>query len=216
MNTSKHTSIASTNTNSRSTVIILASSVDLTIGKDDTIPWYSKRDLNLFRHCTTGNVIIMGRTTFESLKSKPLPNRYNIVVSRTLNIEATDNLIVCRSIFQAMSCAWQVDLSKFERKTVGEHVFIIGGVMLYESAIAMCDEILYSTIDVSCGPLGYGNEFIINNILPRYTNPSYRHDNTIETEYLPTIPVDTTCRIKSFTHLIKNTCSLPVRFKDIQ
>lgn len=203
---------ASNSSSTRSTALILASSMDLTIGKDDTIPWYCKKDMTFFRHCTRGNVVIMGRTTFESLGSKPLPNRYNIVVSRTLDIESTDNLIVCRSIFQAMSCAWAADLSGFERKTINEHVFIIGGVLLYEAAINMCDEIIYSTIDVSYTGLGYGHEFILNHILPRYANPQFRHDSTLNNEYLPTITVDSGRPLKGVTHLIKNTCARPVRF----
>ena len=212
MNPSKHNVTASDNTNTRSTAMILASSVDLTIGKDDTMPWYCKRDLVFFRNCTMGNVVIMGRTTFESLGSKPLPGRCNIVVSRTLDIEPIDNLIVCRSIFQAMSCAWSVNLSKFDRKTVNEHVFVIGGVLLYETAIDMCDEILYSTIDVTCGPNGYGHQFILNQILPRYTNPHFKHDSDLNDNYLPTLVTDSGRNMKGVTHLIRNTCTRPVKF----
>ena len=64
-----------------SITIIVAYTNNLLIGKDNSIPWHISDDLKRFKKLTTGNVIIMGRKTFESLGSKPLPNRTNIVIS---------------------------------------------------------------------------------------------------------------------------------------
>ena len=54
------------------------------IAKDGKIPWKSKADMKFFREQTTGCIIIMGSTTLLSLPNAlPLPNRLNIVVTRT-------------------------------------------------------------------------------------------------------------------------------------
>ena len=50
------------------------------IGKDGGLPWKCKADLQAFKEATTGQVLIMGRKTFESI-GKPLPNRMNIVIT---------------------------------------------------------------------------------------------------------------------------------------
>lgn len=60
---------------------IAAMSLNRVIGAGNTIPWHLPEDFKWFKKMTTGNVVIMGRKTFESL-GKPLPNRINIVLSR--------------------------------------------------------------------------------------------------------------------------------------
>ena len=52
------------------------------IGLNNSIPWYFKEDLQFFKKITLNSIVIMGRNTWESLK-KPLPQRYNIVLSTT-------------------------------------------------------------------------------------------------------------------------------------
>ena len=53
------------------------------IGKDNSIPWRSKADMQNFKELTTGHTVVMGRKTWDSLppKFRPLPNRNNIVIS---------------------------------------------------------------------------------------------------------------------------------------
>ncbi len=53
------------------------------IGKSGKLIWNIKNDMAWFRHWTADSNVIMGRKTFESI-GKPLPNRKNIVISRTL------------------------------------------------------------------------------------------------------------------------------------
>ena len=61
---------------------IVAMSLNRAIGKDNKLPWHLPEDLKWFKKLTTGNVIIMGRKTWESI-GKPLPNRESIVVTRS-------------------------------------------------------------------------------------------------------------------------------------
>ena len=62
---------------------VVALSNNRVIGKDNDLPWNLKTDLKHFREYTTNKILIMGRKTFESI-GRPLPNRKNIIVSKTI------------------------------------------------------------------------------------------------------------------------------------
>ena len=62
---------------------LVAVSNDLVIGVNNDLPWNLKDDLAHFKKYTLNKIIIMGRKTFESI-GRPLPNRINYVVSRTV------------------------------------------------------------------------------------------------------------------------------------
>ena len=97
------------------------------IGYKGELLWRIPSDLRHFKDLTIGNVVIMGRKTFESI-GKPLPSRDNIVVtSRDLNVEG----IHCvRSLQEAYDLAEQLD---------GLKVFVIGGGQLYAEALPHTD-----------------------------------------------------------------------------
>lgn len=65
--------------------VILATTRNLGIGKDNNLPWPRlKNDMKLFKKITCGkneNALIMGYNTFKSINEKPLSNRYNLVVT---------------------------------------------------------------------------------------------------------------------------------------
>ena len=62
--------------------LIVATTKNNVIGKDNQMPWHLPADLAWFRKNTTGKPVIMGRKTFESI-GRPLPKRTNIILSRT-------------------------------------------------------------------------------------------------------------------------------------
>ncbi|MFP6894007.1 MAG: dihydrofolate reductase, partial [Opitutales bacterium] len=62
---------------------IAAISLDRVIGKDGDLPWRLPDDLKWFKKITSGHTILMGRKTWNSL-GRPLPNRLNLVLSRTM------------------------------------------------------------------------------------------------------------------------------------
>ena len=64
--------------------IVVAMALDRAIGKDNKLLWRLSDDLKRFKELTTGHAILMGRRTYESLPNGALPNRRNIVISRTL------------------------------------------------------------------------------------------------------------------------------------
>lgn len=103
------------------------------IGKDNQLIWRLSSDLKRFKALTTGHTVLMGRKTFESIGSKPLPNRLNIVISRNFQVENL-NVLVCNSIESA--------LAKCRHEEV---VFVIGGAEIYRQTLAIAD-ILYLTL----------------------------------------------------------------------
>jgi len=109
------------------------------IGKENALPWPRfKCDMQFFRKTTTGSPIIMGGNTWKSL-GRPLPNRLNIVVSKSQNLVTDDNLRVFSSYPEALAFA----------KSVSEtgYVYVIGGKQLYETADTYgVDEYLVSHI----------------------------------------------------------------------
>jgi dihydrofolate reductase len=61
--------------------MIVAMSPERAIGLRGRVPWHHPADLNRFKRLTTGATVIMGRATWESIGSKPLPGRRNIVIT---------------------------------------------------------------------------------------------------------------------------------------
>ncbi|MEC9326749.1 MAG: dihydrofolate reductase, partial [Verrucomicrobiota bacterium] len=54
------------------------------IGVKGSLPWHLPEDLKFFKNLTSGHTIVMGRKTYESI-GRPLPNRQNIILSKTMN-----------------------------------------------------------------------------------------------------------------------------------
>lgn len=73
------------------------------IGKGNDLIWHFHADMKFFRETTTGNTVIMGRKTFESLP-KVLPNRRNIVISTDRNLKI-DGAEVVHSVGEALESA---------------------------------------------------------------------------------------------------------------
>lgn len=112
--------------------IIVAVSEDWGIGKNNELLWHISEDLKRFKRLTTGNSIIMGKRTWESLPRKPLPGRKNIVLTDNTN-ETIENAITAYSIDDA--------IGKCEK---GEEIFIIGGGSIYKQFMPVADR-LYIT-----------------------------------------------------------------------
>lgn len=107
---------------------IVAVSKNFAIGKDGKLPWHYPADLKHFKETTTGSAVVMGSATYRSI-GKPLPNRLNIVLSRSAEIEKADNLIQLQSGREA------VDLAKYLKCDL----FVIGGAKTYETFAPFID-----------------------------------------------------------------------------
>lgn len=137
--------------------IVVARSENYVIGKNNCIPWHSKKDLALFKKLTcqgpSKNVLILGRHTWESLPIKPLPNRIHFIISTTLSPETIareyKDVYLYASFEDALDACRAFPLSK---------VFVIGGGALYETALqsywcSMVHEtIIHTVIDEDPAP----------------------------------------------------------------
>jgi dihydrofolate reductase len=114
--------------------IIVAVSEDWGIGKDNELLWHISEDLKRFKRLTSGNAVIMGKRTWESLPKKPLANRKNIVLTDNPH-ETIDNAITAYSIEDSLS-----------KCTPGEEIFIIGGGSIYRQFMPIADRLFITHV----------------------------------------------------------------------
>jgi dihydrofolate reductase / thymidylate synthase len=140
--------------------IIVACDENNGIGKDNTIPWKSPRDMRFFKAITTGlinniddflsskshklrddkqNAIIMGRNTANSFKSA-LSGRLNVVITSVENYREDEGFVS----FQSLNAA----LNALKKRDDIHQVFVVGGVRLYDEAIQnnWCRRVLITSI----------------------------------------------------------------------
>ena len=119
--------------------LICAMATNLSIGKDNKLPWHLPEDLKNFRRLTTGHCIIMGRNTWESI-GRPLPNRVNIVISSKVNYVAKGAVMVSN-----LSEAILTAEAESEVLNVGK-AFVIGGARVYAEAMPLADEFFLTRV----------------------------------------------------------------------
>lgn len=113
--------------------VIAAVAANRAIGYKNKLLYWLPNDLKRFKALTTGHTIIMGRHTFESLPKGALPNRRNIVLSRTADhFEGCDSY---HSLDEALA-----DCPK------DEDVYIIGGASVYEQALDIADRLCLTEV----------------------------------------------------------------------
>ena len=121
-------------------MIIAIVSVDEKYGirKDGKLLVSHSEDMNFFKTMTTGNIVVMGRKTWDSLPKKPLPNRTNIII--TSHPEKSDNI---ETTFTTM----EDFLDNLEYLNTGEKdIYIIGGASIYKQLLPYCDKIYMTMI----------------------------------------------------------------------
>lgn len=128
--------------------LIVAYSKNRVIGNKGQIPWKIKGEQKRFKELTTGNIVIMGRRSYEEI-GKPLPNRYTIVISSTKKYEA-DNCTTAVSLKEAIQLAGD------------REIYISGGAALYKEAISIVDKMYITEIDAVIEGDTYFPEFNCN------------------------------------------------------
>lgn len=120
--------------------IIVAIAENRAIGKNNQLLWRLSTDLKHFKTLTSGHAIIMGRKTFESI-GKSLPNRTNIVITRSDKVSDDASVLVADSIDKAIELAKQGQGA--------DEIFIVGGGNIYEQALSITDKIYLTEVKVS-------------------------------------------------------------------
>ncbi len=120
--------------------LIVAASTNNAIGKSNQLLWHLPTDLKFFKNTTWAMPVIMGRKTFESVGSKPLIGRQNIIISRDEHASNYDNVSWAVSISDAIEQA-----KKMETK----EIFIAGGSQVYEQAMPLANRIYLTRVHAS-------------------------------------------------------------------
>lgn len=120
--------------------IIAAVSKNNVIGIGDKLPWKNPEEMMLFKQRTSGNPVIMGRKTWESLGG-PLKNRDNIIITAQKNYQAPEGVKVFNSIKQ---------VDEYITRNYGpkQKVYVIGGAEIYKLFINFAEYINISYLDI--------------------------------------------------------------------
>lgn len=114
--------------------LIVAYDKNKSIGNQNTIPWKLKADMKRIKALTTGQTIIMGRKTLESI-GYALPNRINRVLTRNPeSLKKYENI----EIFTDDTILDNIETEK---------VYIFGGAAIYEKYLNKCDEMFITEVD---------------------------------------------------------------------
>ena len=117
--------------------IIVAMASNKVIGSHNKLPWHMPADMRYFKEKTKGHPVIMGRKTFESMGSKPLVDRTNIILTRKKVGDSPDGCHLACELKEAFQKA---------AETGAKEVFVIGGSQIYAKAFPMVDTLYITEI----------------------------------------------------------------------
>lgn len=120
------------------------------IGKEGGLPWFLPNDLAFFKKITSGHAIVMGRTTFEGMGKRLLPNRQTVVLTSDKHYEV-EGALVLHDVSEVLDFA----------KNYAGDTFIIGGSKVYEHTLDKCDRLYRTVIHHEFE----GDTFIADNVL---------------------------------------------------
>lgn len=134
---------------------IAAISSNRCIGKDNELPWHISADLQHFKKMTTANsdsdvkgIVIMGRKTFESMGSKPLPKRVSFIITSQLDyaeqkgLENKENAYVVHNLDDALTQA-----ASLAHGAHLETIWVIGGEQVFKESMMYTDRIELTHVD---------------------------------------------------------------------
>lgn len=120
--------------------------------------WHVPADFQHFKELTSGCPIIMGRASFEAL-GQPLPNRTNIVITRS-TVYAPEGVIIVHSIPDAIAAGREI-----AQDMNAPYVWITGGGQVYQETVDMVDELVVTDLDLLL-PTGQTKRVTAPNIDP--------------------------------------------------
>ena len=151
---------------------VVALSNNNVIGVNNDLPWILKKDLAHFKEYTTNKIIVMGRKTFESI-GRPLPNRLNFVVSKT--IKDIEGAHVFTSTEEALSNAKNLCVENGYKEIV-----IIGGGYLFRETLDIVNKLVLTRVDCDIDGDVYYPEI---NLESWEETSTVEHKKDLENEY---------------------------------
>lgn len=123
------------------TALVAAVAANGIIGADGRMPWHLPEDLAQFRRRTVGHPVVMGRTTFETVRRQvggALPDRTNVVLtSRPETLPTEEAVVGVDSVTTAVQAA---------RETGSETCYVAGGASVYEQFLPRADRLVLSEL----------------------------------------------------------------------
>lgn len=117
--------------------LIVAYTKNRVIGNKGQIPWRIKGEQRRFKELTTGNVVIMGRKSYDEI-GRPLPNRFTIVVSKTADYTA-ENCVTVPTLTDAVNYA--------KEHRPGENIYLSGGAGIYKEGLPLAEKLFITEVD---------------------------------------------------------------------
>ena len=120
--------------------VIFCSDLEGNIGKNNDLLFKYKEDMKFFRDTTLGSTMLMGYKTYESLGSKPLPNRLNLVLTRKKDVEIKDDMMIVHDL--------EKTINDFKQNYPNDDLYIIGGASVYNKSLelGLVDEVLITIV----------------------------------------------------------------------
>ena len=156
--------------------LIAALSDNYCIGKDGKMPWHLPGDLRRFQRWTRDHAVIMGRATWESIPSPPLPDRINIVVTRDTTWQPDCLVFVKHDLDAALKLA----------ECVSGDTFIIGGASLYSAYMRRAQRMYLTRVhcEIEGGDTFFPHwslaDWELMDAIPMDATPDDPHDRTYE------------------------------------
>ena len=133
--------------------ILAAVSANRVIGLNNALPWHLSADLKHFKQLTIGQIVVMGRRTFDSI-GKPLPDRTNVVLTRQRHFN-WPGILSAGSIQEVLD-----HFSSDDRQ-----IFIIGGAEIYQQTLPFCQRLYLTEIQ---------QDFAGDTFFPEYDRNDWR------------------------------------------
>jgi dihydrofolate reductase len=124
-------------------ILIAAMARGGVIGRDGGMPWHLPADLKHFKQTTLGSPMVLGRRTWESFGSRPLPGRPHLLVSRQLAAGAVTGATVFAALEDALAAGRRI-----ATETAAAALFVIGGGTLYAQTLDRADALILTEIDL--------------------------------------------------------------------
>ena len=118
---------------------LVAMNADNVIGVNNDLPWKLKDDLQHFKNYSMNKAIIMGRNTYDSI-GRPLPNRFNIVVSNTMT--ETEDLSIAKNLAEALEMATNYSIAEHQ-----DEIVLIGGARIFDEGMKHVNKLVISWVD---------------------------------------------------------------------
>ena len=152
--------------------IILAVDQNWGIGRDNEMLFHLKKDLGHFRNLTMGNIVIMGRNTYESI-GKALDGRENLVLTRNKDYKLDDALV-----FHSLN-----DILAYVKEKDKE-IFVIGGRQIVDLFLPYCEEAIITKIFDQKDADTYLHNFDLDNEFEIKTESEIFDENGIKFKYV--------------------------------